>query len=141
MVLGSQVGIVQAPFLAVCPFFFFLGGGSTRPSTLSLDIHETLDTLPRLPRTTPLTLTKFRCCIPRDICPIEQWSQSSGSNVIPRRARPGLAGLRPHILQPTGQLASTYRGTSLMKNTPPPRITLGPNASGYCRVLRGGGFL
>ena len=27
---------------------------------------------------------------------IEQWSQSSGSNVIPRRARPGLAGLRPH---------------------------------------------
>ena len=25
-----------------------------------------------------------------------QWSQSSGSNVIPRRARPGLAGLRPH---------------------------------------------
>ena len=27
---------------------------------------------------------------------IEQWSQISGSNVIPRRARPGLAGLRPH---------------------------------------------
>jgi hypothetical protein len=27
---------------------------------------------------------------------IEQWSQSSGSNVIPRRAGPGLAGLRPH---------------------------------------------
>ena len=27
---------------------------------------------------------------------VEQWSQSSGSNVIPRRARPGLAGLRPH---------------------------------------------
>ena len=27
---------------------------------------------------------------------IEQWSQSSGSNVIPRRARPGLAGIRPH---------------------------------------------
>ena len=27
---------------------------------------------------------------------IEQWGQSSGSNVIPRRARPGLAGLRPH---------------------------------------------
>ena len=27
---------------------------------------------------------------------IEQWSQSSGSNVIPMRARPGLAGLRPH---------------------------------------------
>ena len=28
--------------------------------------------------------------------PIEQWSQSSGSNVIPRRARPSLAGLRHH---------------------------------------------
>ena len=27
---------------------------------------------------------------------IEQWSQSSGPNVIPRRARRGLAGLRPH---------------------------------------------
>jgi len=27
---------------------------------------------------------------------IEQWSQSSGSNVISRRARPRLAGLRPH---------------------------------------------
>ena len=27
---------------------------------------------------------------------VEQWSQSSGSNVILRRARPGLAGLRPH---------------------------------------------
>ena len=27
---------------------------------------------------------------------IEQWSQSSGSNVIPRRAHPGLAGLGPH---------------------------------------------
>jgi hypothetical protein len=25
----------------------------------------------------------------------EQWSQSSGPNVVPRRARPGLAGLRP----------------------------------------------
>jgi len=27
---------------------------------------------------------------------IEQWGQSSGSNVIPRRARPGLTGRRPH---------------------------------------------
>jgi len=34
--------------------------------------------------------------IPRDICPIEQWCQSNGSNVIPRLAGPGLAGLRPH---------------------------------------------
>ena len=28
---------------------------------------------------------------------IEQWSQSSGSNVIRRRTRPDLPGLRPHI--------------------------------------------
>jgi len=32
----------------------------------------------------------------RHLPDIEQWSQSSGSNVIPRRARPVLAGLRPH---------------------------------------------
>ena len=30
---------------------------------------------------------------------IEQWSQSSGSNVIPRRARPGLAGLGPRKIR------------------------------------------
>ena len=32
----------------------------------------------------------------RHLPDIEQWGQSSGANVIPRRARPGLAGLRPH---------------------------------------------
>jgi len=32
----------------------------------------------------------------RHLPDIEQWSQSSGSNVITRRARPGLAGLKPH---------------------------------------------
>jgi len=32
----------------------------------------------------------------RHLPDIEQWGQSSGSNDIPRRARPGLAGLRPH---------------------------------------------
>ena len=32
----------------------------------------------------------------RHLPDIEQWNQSSGSNVIPRRAHPGLAGLRPH---------------------------------------------
>ena len=35
-------------------------------------------------------------CAKRHLPDIEQWIQSSGSNVIPRRARPGLAGLRPH---------------------------------------------
>ena len=34
-----------------------------------------------------------------------------------------------------------YRGTSLIKNTHPPRITLGPEAWGFCRVLRGLRFL
>ena len=33
----------------------------------------------------------------RHLPDVEQWSQSSDSNVIPRRARAGLAGLRPHI--------------------------------------------
>ena len=32
----------------------------------------------------------------RHLPDIEQWSQSSGSNVISRLARPGLAGLRHH---------------------------------------------
>ena len=32
----------------------------------------------------------------RHLPDIELGSHSSGSNVIPRRARPGLAGLRPH---------------------------------------------
>ena len=32
----------------------------------------------------------------RHLPDMEQWSQSSGSNVIPRRARSGQAGLRPH---------------------------------------------
>ena len=35
----------------------------------------------------------------RTIKDIEQWNQSSGSKVIPRRARPGLAGLSPHIIR------------------------------------------
>ena len=35
----------------------------------------------------------------RHLPDVEQWSQSSGSNVIPTRARPSLAGLMPHILE------------------------------------------
>ena len=34
-----------------------------------------------------------------------------------------------------------YRGTSLIRNTHPPRIATGPRAEGSCRVLRGGGVL
>ena len=34
------------------------------------------------------------------------------------------------------------RGTSLIRNTQPPIITIGPSAQGYCRLLRGErGFL
>ena len=33
------------------------------------------------------------------------------------------------------------RGASLIRNTHPPKITIGPLASGYCRVLWGGEFL
>ena len=36
----------------------------------------------------------------RHLPDVEQWSQSSGSNVIPRWARPGLPGLRPHTSLP-----------------------------------------
>ena len=34
---------------------------------------------------------------------------SSGSNVIPRRARPGLAGLRPHMVQRSLKIKDTHR--------------------------------
>ena len=34
-----------------------------------------------------------------------------------------------------------YRGTSLIRNSPPPRTTIGSWAQSYCRVLRGPGFL
>jgi len=49
----------------------------------------------------------------RHLPDIELWSQSSGSNVIPRRARPGLAGLRPHspgmLLAPRSRANNTYK--------------------------------
>ena len=32
-------------------------------------------------------------------------------------------------------------GTSLIRTPPPPKITIGPQAQGYCRVLQGGGFV
>ena len=47
--------------------------------------RATLNPLPRKHRD-----VSEAACVPM------QWSQGSGSNVIPRRARPGLAGLRPH---------------------------------------------
>ena len=52
---------------------------------------------------------------------------STGSNVIPRRACPGLAGLRLHTLtvlagvqfsEEAGPSCSLYRGTSLIRNSP-----------------------
>ena len=44
------------------------------------------------------------------------------------------------ILACRGTPASTsgcYRGTSLIRNTRPPKITTGPQAQGYCKFLRG----
>ena len=38
----------------------------------------------------------------------------------------------PSILNP-----EPYRGTSLIRNTHPYRITIGPQVWGYCKVLRG----
>ena len=65
---------------------------------------------------TPYTLhrkpstTEFRLCIPRD----------SGSNVIPRRARPGLAGLRPHTrLDGAEQTSPPLQRYLAHNNTPP----------------------
>ena len=52
--------------------------------------------------TTLHTITaRYYHCLPmmyfkRNLADTEKWSQSSGCNIIPRRARPGLAGLRPH---------------------------------------------
>ena len=37
--------------------------------------------------------------------------------------------------------AAVYRGTSRMRNSQPPRISIGPWAYAYGRVLRGGCFL
>ena len=41
----------------------------------------------------------------------------------------------------TVQAGEGYRGTLLIRNPPPPRITIGPWAKGYFRILRGGCFL
>jgi len=59
------------------PIFVTLGSGSNRFTLHAIDSLRSIH-------------------FPRHLPDKEQWSQSSGSNVIPRRARPGLAGLRPH---------------------------------------------
>jgi hypothetical protein len=58
---------------------------------------------------------------------IEQWGQSSGANVIPRRARSGLAGLRPHTVSSfsgchmnSGTPLLNFSGTSFTRTPPPP---------------------
>ena len=53
-------------------------------------VQERLRDFERAEATYKLALTV------KDSVEIEQWSQSSGSNIIPKRARPGLAGPRPH---------------------------------------------
>ena len=52
---------------------------------------------------------------------IEQWSQSSGPNVIPRRARPGLAGLRPHTMSEEATTLKVLR-TCTCKPRPKPGL-------------------
>ena len=56
---------------------------------------------------------------PTDVCAIEQWIQSSGYNVIPRQARPGLAGLGPHR---GGRAASAAKAEGCMETS-------------FCRVV------
>ena len=55
------------------------------------------------------------------------------------------SGPAPGKLAPSGNpphpSQKTYRGASLIRNTHPPRTTMGLKALGYCRVLRGGWFL
>jgi len=58
----------------------------------------------------------------------------------------GLQGYLAQNKQPLplgvqGGLAPPYRGTSLMKNAPPSRTTVGPSAQAYCRFLEGRQFL
>ena len=90
-----------------------------------------------------LTMSQNGCeasNIPKRHSPdIEQWSQSSGSNVIPRRARPGSAGLRPHngrlpIVPKWSSADSLHRTLSrhppLPLSPPPaPLTTLSPHSS------------
>ena len=47
------------------------------------------------------------------------------------------AGRSSHTFQEAG----AYRGTSLIRNRPPPRTTKGPWSYSYCRVLGGRGCL
>ena len=66
----------------------------------------------------------------RHLPDIEQWSQSSGSNVIPRRARPGLAGLRPH----NGLLLLLFMTleTGTKKVVGPSRASFHSPTTGHC---------
>jgi len=70
----------------------------------------------------------------RHLPDIEQWSQSSGSNVIPRRARPGLAGLRPCTLRQVRQsweldFEELKASFTFSPASPPPARVNGSNAN------------
>ena len=72
---------------------------------------------------------------------------SSGSNVFPRRARPGLTGLRPHARQASSASRATttesgdYMGASLMTNSPPPQDNHRTLGTILLQGLRRGVFL
>ena len=70
----------------------------------------------------------------RHLPDIEQWSQSSGSNVITRRAHPGLAGLRPHMNRGGRFVVFRVSGSRCRANSAQlrqPRPDSAPDCRGY----------
>ena len=63
------------------------------------------------------------------------WELTKKKIHLPLSCLQGGHHLRRHNHRPS------YRGISFIRNNHPPRITIGPKAQGYCRVLRGGCFL
>ena len=82
----TLVGLCLVPYGSPRGWEFFYERGTLVSTRVCLDAARRLRTLRQV--TSPQ--------MSRRSTPAEQWSQRSGSNVIPRRARPGLAGLRPH---------------------------------------------
>jgi len=48
---------------------------------------------------------------------------------------------RDHHASSLEGVTPRYRGTSVIRNAPPPRTMIWPYAQAYCRVLGGGVFL
>ena len=77
----------------------------------------------------------------------EKASPSLGPPKGPRHSPRSLLGEVPawietkHGHPAISWMVGHYRVTSRIRNTHPPRITIGPYAEGYSRVLLGGGVL